>query len=117
LGDEWLPAGSQAIIPIYAVHRHRKLWDDPDRFDPDRFTPEREAKIWRTQFMPFGAGPRICLGQAFAMVEATVLLAELVRGASFAWDGRHLPEPVSRVTLQPRGGMPLRVAALTPPHA
>jgi cytochrome P450 len=96
-------------MPIFAIHRHRKLWDDPERFDPERFTPEREKKLLRTQFMPFGFGQRICIGMSFAMIEATVLLAMLVRGAHFAWDGHHAPEPVSRVTLRPKGGMPLIV--------
>lgn len=106
-----LPAGSQIVIPIWALHRHLKLWDDPDRFDPDRFRPAREAKIARTQYMPFGAGPRICIGSSFAMTEATVLLATFVLATRFGWDGRHTPEPISRVTLRPKGGMPLEVAS------
>jgi len=112
LGGMEVPASSVVILPIYCIHRHKALWRDPGRFDPTRFTPEREAAYPRGQFMPFGAGPRICLGSGFAMVEATAILASLVRGARFEWDGRHTPEPVSRVTLQPRGGMPLRVTTL-----
>lgn len=102
--------GDPIFIPIYAIHRHALLWEDPDRFDPDRFLPERETNFARTKYMPFGAGPRICLGASFALIEAKVLLASFVRAASFEWDGRHLPEPVSRVTLHPKGGMPLRVS-------
>lgn len=105
-----VPPGSQVVIPIYAIHRHRKLWNDPDRFDPDRFLPEVEAARPRTQYMPFGAGPRVCLGATFAQAEATVLLATFVRAARFDWDGRHAPEPISRVTLRPKGGMPLTVS-------
>jgi cytochrome P450 len=60
--------------------------------------------------MPFGGGARVCIGAQFAVLEATALLASFVRAARFEWDGRHLPEPVSRVTLRPKGGMPLRVA-------
>jgi cytochrome P450 len=59
--------------------------------------------------MPFGAGPRICIGQAFAMIEATAMLATFVAQARFAALDGHVPEPVARVTLVPRGGMPLRV--------
>lgn len=109
LGGKTIPAGTLIVIPVYAVHRHRKLWDDPDRFDPDRFTPEREATYLRTQFMPFGFGPRTCIGMSFAMMEAIAILATLVQRARFGWDGRHAPEPVSRVTLRPKGGMPLMV--------
>jgi cytochrome P450 len=112
LRGESIPAGAMIMVSIYAIHRHRRLWTDPDRFDPMRFAPEREATLPRNQFMPFGAGPRICLGAAFAMAEATIVLASLLRGARFEWDGRHEPQPVSRVTLQPQGGMPLRVTML-----
>jgi cytochrome P450 len=100
------------VVPIWCIHRHRRLWSDPDRFDPTRFAPEREADFPRGQFMPFGAGPRICLGAAFAMVEATVVLAGLVRAAHFGWEGGAEPTPISRITLQPKGGMPLRVTLL-----
>ncbi len=109
IGGELLPVNTLIVVPIFAVHRHRRLWSDPGRFDPERFTAEREAALPRTQFMPFGAGPRLCLGNSFAMLEATVILATFIRAVRFDWDGVHLPEPVSRVTLQPRGGMPLKV--------
>ena len=109
LGDKTLAPGTFIIVPIFAIHRHRKLWEDPDRFDPDRFRPEREAKYARTQFMPFGFGPRTCIGMTFAMMEAIAILGTLVRHARFEWDGRHMPEPLSRITLRPKGGMPLLV--------
>ena len=110
LGGEPIAAGVQTIIPIYAVHRHRRLWDDPDRFDPDRFSPDRESRIPRYNYMPFGAGPRICIGMAFAMIEAVAILATLLRSARFEIVGNHEPVPVSRVTLRPGGGMPMRVS-------
>ena len=107
-----IPAGSQVVIPLFCVHRHRKLWDDPDLFDPDRFLPERAADIPRAQYMPFGVGPRTCIGMSFAIMEAIVLLATFVRDAEFDWDRVHMPEPISRVTLRPKGGMPLQVLPL-----
>jgi cytochrome P450 len=112
LGDRWVDPGTNFVIPIYAIHRHKKLWDNPDLFDPSRFSPEREKAHARAQFMPFGFGPRLCIGMAFAMMEAQAILAELVRKARFEWDGTHAPEPLSRVTLKPKGGMPLRVTVL-----
>jgi cytochrome P450 len=107
-----LPSPTLIVIPLYAVHRHRLLWTDPDRFDPDRFLPENEATYSRTQFMPFGYGPRVCIGSSFAILEATAILATLLQSVRFEWDRRHEPEPVSRVTLRPRGGMPLIVKPL-----
>jgi cytochrome P450 len=113
IAGETFPPETEVIIPIYVIHRHNRLWQDPHRFDPDRFLPEEEKRILRTQYMPFGAGARICLGMSFAMVEAKVLLATFVRAATFEWDGKHEPEPISRVTLRPRGGMRLGVNPVT----
>ncbi len=112
LGGKTLPKSTLIVLPIFIIHRHRALWDDPNRFDPDRFLPEREARYPRTQFMPFGYGQRICIGSSFAMLEATAILATLLQNARFEWDGKHVPEPVSRVTLRPKGGMPLIVRPL-----
>ncbi|MEQ1714363.1 MAG: cytochrome P450, partial [Hyphomicrobium sp.] len=112
LGGVDFPQSALIVIPVFAVHRHKALWDDPDKFDPDRFLPEREAAFRRTQFMPFGAGPRVCIGASFALIEAAAILATLVQHAAFSWDGQHAPEPISRVTLHPKGGMPLHVTLL-----
>lgn len=109
LGGQKFAAGAMLVIPIFVIHRHRKLWEDPDRFDPTRFETAREALHARTQFMPFGFGPRTCIGMSFAMIEAIVLLATFMRDARVVWDGVHAPEPVSRVTLRAKGGMPLAV--------
>lgn len=109
LGGKRLKAGSYVFIPVTAIHRHRRLWDDPDRFDPDRFAPEQEAKLSRYQFMPFGGGPRTCIGASFAMIEAAVMLAMFVRAAHFEVPEGFVPEPVTRVTLWSRNGMPLKV--------
>jgi len=101
--------GATVVMPIYAMHRHARRWEDPDAFDPTRFAPEREAKIPRYQYLPFGAGPRICIGMAFAMLEATAILATLLQKARFAPVPGREPFPLARVTLQPGGGLPLKV--------
>jgi cytochrome P450 len=101
-------AGTSLVMPIYTIHRHARRWEDPEAFAPERFAPEREHAIPRYQYMPFGAGPRICIGMAFAMLEATAILATLLQRVRFAPVGRD-PEPVARVTLIPKGGMPLAV--------
>jgi len=109
VGGHHIAAETLVFIPIWAIHRHRRLWAEPDRFDPMRFLPERRAGYRRTQYMPFGFGPRICIGATFAMVEGVVMLAAMLRGARLAWNGREAPEPLGRVTLWPRGGMRLDV--------
>jgi cytochrome P450 len=74
-----LPAGTCAIVAIYAMHRDPALWEDPLRFDPDRFSPERSKGRDRWQYLPFGGGPRGCIGDHFAMLEATLALATILR--------------------------------------
>jgi cytochrome P450 len=104
-----LPVGASVMMSIYAIHRHRKRWERPHEFDPTRFAPSAEAKIPRYQYMPFGAGPRICIGMPFAMMEATAMLATFLQRAKFDFAGRADPIPVARVTMNPKGGMPLAV--------
>jgi cytochrome P450 len=109
LGDQSLKAGASVVIPIWALHRHRRRWPEPDLFDPMRFAPDKERHLSRYQYMPFGAGPRICIGMAFAMIEATAMLATMLQAARFEPGGGAHPMPVARVTLVPKGGMQLKV--------
>ncbi len=109
IGSHAIKAGTSIVMPIYAIHRHRKLWQDPNLFDPTRFAPENEGKISRYQYLPFGAGPRICIGMAFAMIEATAMLATMLQTVRFEPVEDHDPVPIARVTLHPKGGMPLKV--------
>ncbi|MFV8320665.1 cytochrome P450 [Mycobacterium sp. 23] len=74
-------AGSFALLSAYALHRDPALWDDPQTFDPDRFSPERSRGRDRWQYIPFGGGPRKCIGDHFAMLEATLALATIVSSA------------------------------------
>ena len=76
-----LEAGTVAVISFYAMHRNPELWDDPLTFDPDRFLPERSQGRSRWQYLPFGGGPRSCIGDHFAMLEATLALATIIRAA------------------------------------
>ena len=100
-----------AIYP-WLVHRHRRLWDDPDAFDLTRFAPENRAKQHRFQYLPFGAGPRICVGMRFAETEALVILAHWLGGRRFRLPGGAAPLPCGSITLRPRDGMMLDVAPL-----
>ena len=114
LGGVRLAAGSVIFIPIWAIHRHKALWSEPERFLPKRFAPTARETIRRTQYLPFGFGPRICIGAVFSRVEAVTMLATLLRRARFDWPGGPAPEPLARVTLWPRGGMGLIVTPLQP---
>ncbi|KGJ05846.1 Cytochrome P450 [Paracoccus halophilus] len=97
------------VLPIYALHRHHLLWEDPDRFDPDRFAPEAPPRD-RFAFLPFGAGPRICIGASFALQEAVIILATLLARFRFALTDR-APQPRMILTLRPHGGVWLGVTA------
>jgi cytochrome P450 len=101
------PGDIVSIWP-WLLHRHQAWWDDPDAFDPDRWLPERRAAYHRFQYIPFGAGPRICVGMRFAQVEALTVLAHWLADWRIASTGRAV-RPVGTVTLRPEGGLPLRV--------
>lgn len=95
--------GDTVILPIYALHRNRLLWTDPDAFDPGRFADPKAVD--RMAYLPFGDGPRICIGANFALQEAAIILATLL--ARFRFDpvpGRD-PRPVMILTLRPEGGI------------
>jgi cytochrome P450 len=79
--DYRVEAGTFAVVGIYAMHRDPELWEDPLTFDPDRFSPQRSKGRSRWQYLPFGGGPRSCIGDHFAMLEATLALATIVRQA------------------------------------
>ena len=104
-----IPAGTIGIIPIYAIHRHRSYWHDPDCFDPGRFSGNKHAGLSRFQFMPFGAGPRICIGAAFAIIEATIMLATFIRAAHFEVAPGFNPQPSANMFLLPKNGMLMKV--------
>ena len=97
-------------IPIFALHRNVRLWENPTAFDPDRFAADKVKARSRYAYLPFGGGPRVCIGATFATIEAAVILAVLVRTFRFLPVAGHHPKPVARVTLRPRGGMPLLIA-------
>ncbi len=101
--------GAAVLVMPSTIHRHRKLWEKPDAFLPSRFHPGNRDKIDRFQYLPFGAGPRVCIGTAFAMQEAIIALAVLLSRYRFDWAGSERPWPVQKLTTQPQGGLPMRV--------
>jgi cytochrome P450 len=111
IGGYPIPAGAEVILWSYFTHRDPRFFPDPNAFRPERFAPENEAKIPRFAYLPFGAGPRACIGKTFALMEGKVLLATLARTHRFELaDARDvLPRP--RITLVPKGGVKVVVRA------
>ena len=106
LGERDVRPGDIISIWPWLLHRHRRLWDDPDAFDIERFAGKEGRH--RFQYLPFGAGPRTCVGAQFATAEALTLLAHWLGQWRFA-DAGHVVRPAGMVTLRPAGGMPLRL--------
>jgi cytochrome P450 len=107
LGEFELPARTNVLLAPWALHHSPSLFPDPDRFEPDRFLPDAEGARHRYAFLPFGAGPRVCLGIHFAYMEAQLVLATLLRRYRFELLEDDQPEPGA--TLRPRGGVRVRV--------
>jgi cytochrome P450 len=103
LCEREIRAGDTVIIPIYALHRNRLLWPDADAFQPQRFA-DRKA-IQRYAYLPFGDGPRICIGASFALQEVVIILATLLANFRFTPVKTRDPNPVMIITLRPKGGV------------
>jgi cytochrome P450 len=95
-----IPCGAVVMIAPWVLHRHRRLWRDPDAFDPTRFLPDATPPP-RFAYLPFGAGPRVCVGAQFALAEATLVLAALTRTFHIARADATPVLPVAIVTTQP----------------
>jgi cytochrome P450 len=109
IGEISLQPRSLIVIAPYILHRHRRLWEQPDLFDPTRFLGAAKAKIPRFAYLPFGAGPRTCIGSSFALQEATLVLARLVQ----RFDMQLVPGakvwPLQKITLRPAYGLPMQI--------
>ncbi|MEF9605337.1 cytochrome P450, partial [Paracoccus sp. PXZ] len=106
LRDRKAPRGAQLVLSPWHLHRHERLWDDPDRFDPSRWETENGKACQRDAFIPFSAGPRACPGAGFAMIEGPLILAALVRAYRLE-PGRERPVPIMRLTLRGKEGIRL----------
>jgi cytochrome P450 len=109
IGGRPVPRGTMVMIAPWAIHRHRRLWAAPERFDPDRFAAEREKDIEPGRYIPFGIGPRVCIGAAFATIEATLILARLIRRYDFSIERPETVRPVARLTTRPQVEIKARV--------
>ncbi len=102
------PKGSQIVLSPWHLHRHERLWDDPDGFDPTRWGTENGKKCQRDAYIPFSSGPRVCTGAGFAMVEGVLLLAMLTRQFRFEVTDK-VPVPVAHLTVRAKDGIWLNV--------
>ncbi len=108
--DRDLPKGSQIVLSPWHLHRHERLWENPDGFDPARWQTENGRQCLRAAFIPFSAGARVCTGAGFAMVEGPLLLAMLVRAFRFERVARRDPVPVAYLTVRAKDGIWLQTA-------
>lgn len=110
LCDRQIKPGDTVMMPIYALHRHELLWDEPNAFDPDRFAPDQSYD--RYAYLPFGNGPRVCIGAEFALRESQIILATLLSRFKFTLSDKPDPEPHLLMTLRPKGGVHLKVTKI-----
>ncbi len=105
-----VPKGAQIVLSPWHLHRHERLWENPDGFDPDRWQTEAGKTSARDAYLPFSSGPRVCPGAGFAMLEGTLLLALLVRGFRFDVVEGRVPVPVAHLTVRGKDGIWLKVS-------
>ena len=117
VGGIAIEPGTFVLIPIWVIQRHNALWQDPDSFDPGRFMAERRNKIPRFAYLPFGAGPRVCIGMGFAMEEALVILSTIAAEFRLALKPDHPVEPMARITLRPLHGLRMKIHRRVPDQA
>jgi cytochrome P450 len=109
LGTYRIPKGTSVVISPYTLHRRTSFFSNPERFDPERFAPQREQNLPRYAYIPFGAGPHICLGMHFALLEGHLLLATLAQRVVFEFAGTEPIKPEPLLTLRPKGAVLMRV--------
>jgi cytochrome P450 len=109
LNGEQVRPGSLIVISPYVLHRHRLLWNCPDAFDPRRFLGRARETMDRFAYIPFGVGPRKCIGSTFSLQEATFVLAAIAKHFTFQLKPGHVVWPILQVTLRPSNGLPMIV--------
>jgi cytochrome P450 len=114
IGGYVVPRGSLISVNTYAMHHDRRFFDDPERFDPERFAAGWEEQIPRYAFLPFGGGPRVCIGNGFAMMEARLILAAVVQRWRLSLEPDQEITPAQLVTVRPKHGIRMRVTRREP---
>ncbi|NNE53280.1 MAG: cytochrome P450 [Sulfitobacter sp.] len=112
--DRPVRKGAQLVLSPWHLHRHTRLWDNPDGFDPGRWQTENGQKCQREAFIPFSAGPRVCTGAGFAMVEGPLILSRLLRDFRVSAVPERVPVPVAHLTVRSAQGIWLRIEPRVP---
>ncbi|WP_171237530.1 cytochrome P450 [Ruegeria sp. HKCCA5763] len=107
--DRDVPKGSPIVVSLWHLHRQERLWDNPDEFDPSRWKTENGKTCQRNAYIPFSAGPRVCTGAGFAMVEGPLILSMLLRQFKFETIPGKTPVPVAHLTVRSKDGIWLRL--------
>jgi cytochrome P450 len=111
IGGYHVPAGADVLVCPYTLHRHPDLWTDPERFDPERFDPSRTANRPSYAYIPFGAGPRFCVGNHLGMMEAVFVISSVVRQLRLTTVPGYRVAPEPMLSLRVRGGLPMLVSS------
>ena len=109
IGKKNIEKGATVVVSPWLIQRHHALWDDPDAFNPDRYDNDASRESLKHAYLPFGMGPRVCMGAAFALQEATLILASLVRKYRISSLSDHEPQPVGRLTIRSANGVRLQL--------
>ena len=107
--DRNVTKGAQVVLSPWHLHRHTRLWGNPDGFDPTRWATENGKSCARDAYMPFSAGPRVCTGAGFAMIEGVLILSRLLRDFRVTRIAGDDPVPVAHLTVRSDNGIRLRI--------
>ncbi len=122
IGDYFMPKGTQVNCVFYFAHHDPRWWDAPQQFRPERFSPENEENINKHAYTPFGGGPRVCIGNSFALMEARLLLATIAQRYRLSLSPGQVVEINPKITVNPKNGLPMtlhareRISPPTPVH-
>jgi cytochrome P450 len=112
--DRDIHPGDQVVVSPWHLHRHERLWENPDAFDPGRWQTENGKACQRTAYIPFSAGARVCTGAGFAMVEGAMLIATVLRDLELRVVPERIPVPFAQLTVRAKDGIWLTIARCRP---
>ena len=107
--DKTVEQGASVIVSPWLIQRHRELWPEADAFNPDRYDNDQSRESLKQAYLPFGMGPRVCLGATFALQEAALILSSVIRRYEVLPVEGHVPQPVGRLTIRSANGVLVRM--------